>query len=122
MPTISDKVKRALASIEQVRKDLNAVDENHAAVETISRVLDGRRNELAETEQHLVRLKEQIRTADAEHTKWQAVSSKARAQGNADLDRLNAELQAVNKELAERREESDSVLQGIRSLKQRLKV
>jgi chromosome segregation ATPase len=98
------------------------LDEASDAIAALSRTLDSRLNEVSETEHQLSNLKAQIAAADAEHTKWREVTGKERAKGNAEVDRLNAELQAVNKELAERREESDSVLQGIRSLKQRLKV
>jgi chromosome segregation ATPase len=122
MPTIVDKIKRCLASIEALRKDLTGLDEDHAAAEALARVLDGRRGELAEVEGRLARANAAFATADAEHSKWQQAVARERAKGNAEIDRLNAELQALDKEVGERRKESDNILQGIQALGRRLKV
>src|SRR5437762_5320951 len=122
MPTISDKIKRALAAIEQVRKDLNSVDEDHAAAETISRVLDGRRGELAEAEQRLAQIKREAVTADAEHTKWREVTAKERQKGNAEVDRLQEQLRVLDAKVKEARAEHDNILAGIAALHKRLRV
>ncbi len=122
MANISDRIKRSLASIEALRKDLVSLDEDHDAAEAIARVLDGRRNELAELDQQTARAREVFTKEDAEHTRWREVSAKERAKGNAEIDRLHAELESLDVKVKETRAEHDNILRGIAALHQRLRV
>ena len=51
--SISEKINRALADIELVRKSLDAVDRDNAEAEAVKRILEATQAELAETQARL---------------------------------------------------------------------
>jgi len=122
MPAISEKIKAALADIEAVRKSLDAVDRDNAELTAVGAALDARRSELAGVEARMARALEEFAKTDAEHSDWRQKAAKEQAAGNARIDQLQEKLQALEKQVAERRAENDNILAGIAALHERLKV
>jgi hypothetical protein len=120
--TLSEKIKQALAGIEAVRKDLNAVDEAHAEAKAVGALLDVRRAELAEVEQRLARIKDEAVSADAELSQWRAVAAKEQAAGNARIDELQERLRVLEAKVTERQKEHDAILASMAALGRRLRV
>jgi hypothetical protein len=122
MATVSEKVKAALAAIDAAAKALSAVDADIAEANAAAGVRDIRLNEVAEAETRLARIREETAQADTEFARWREVTAKQQATGNARIDQLRADLQALEEQVAERRAEHDSVVGGIAALSQRLKL
>ena len=122
MATFPEKIKRALADLEQVRRSLNAVDEDHAEAAAVGAVLDGPRAELAREEQRLARTNETIAAAEAEHRNWWEVSAREQSATNARIDQLQGKLRALEQQVKEAEERHGNILAGIAALHARLKV
>jgi chromosome segregation ATPase len=122
MPTISEKIKRALADIEVVRKSLDAVDRDHAEAEAVKRTLEATQAQLTETQARLENSKAELVKANAEHSRWHEVIAKQQQNGNARIDQLNATLQALERQIAEAETRHRNIISGIQALQQRLKV
>ena len=119
---IGDRVKRAMASIEQLRRELNSVDEAAAEIDAVQGILDAKRAELAEVEQRLARTKQEAGEADAQLSLWRTVNAKEVAKGNALVDELHGKLDVLETEIADRRAQSENILKGISALNDRLNV
>lgn len=119
---IKDKIKQALASMEQVRKDLNAVDEAQAELEAVSRDRDAVKTELAEIRAQRDTEKAQRDAEMEEHQRWREVADKQRREGNTALDGLQARLEALQGQVKERQAEHDAILDGMMALGRRLRI
>jgi hypothetical protein len=122
MASISEKIKRALADIEVVRKALNAVDEDHAEAEAVKRILEARQAELVETQTRLETSKAELVKADANHARWREAVAKQQLDCNKAIDVLQAKRQELEQQVADAQARFDNIIAGIAALSQRPKV
>jgi hypothetical protein len=122
MSTISEKIKQALASIEAVRKDLNAVDEDHAELAALRGIVDARKAELADVEARLARAQDEFAKADADHARWREVSTKEQVKTNTQIDLAHERLRVLEGQVVERQREHDAIVDSMAALGKRLRV
>jgi hypothetical protein len=122
MASTLEIVNRALASIATAAKDLGAIQAARLERSAVEAERDAERSELAGIK--AARAREQVEFAkeQAAHSDWQQKAAKERAKSNAEIDRLQERLRALEGQVAERRAEHDSIVGGIAALAQRLKV
>jgi hypothetical protein len=119
---LSAKIKKCLADLEAAGKALAAVDADCGEADAVAALLDARRAELAQTEQQLQEIREAAVQAGNEHAAWQELHSRERTKGNAEIDVLQATLQALDVKVKEAQAKHDNIVAGIAALSQRLRV
>jgi len=122
MSTTGQKVKAALSALETARRALNSCDEDCSAIDGIQTLLANLREELGETQRNLALAKEEAVREGAAHADWQRANAEAQAKGNEEMERVRAELRALNAKIKDARATHDNILAGISALTDRLKI
>jgi len=117
-----ERIKRVLSAIESLRRELASLDEVGAEADGLRNVLAARQQELTETESRLAKLKKETSEADAQFQLWRTVNQKEQVKGNRAVDELNERILDLEAKITERQRQSDNILDGIKSLNERLKV
>jgi chromosome segregation ATPase len=116
------KRKELMAVLHAALRQLNEADEMDAEANAVKSVLEARQAEVAEVEARLARLKEEAAKADSAHNDWRQTAERERAAGDGRLGQMQAKLQSLEQRIAEREVHHSSIVAGIASLSQRLRI
>jgi chromosome segregation ATPase len=118
--SVADKIKRCLAGIESLRKEIAALDECASGADALRNLLSARQQQLSEVESRLAQTKKAAAEEDAGLNLWRAVHQKEMAKGNAEIDEMHQKLLDLEAHLTTRQSELKNALDGMNALRSRL--